>query len=156
MKIFAAITSFSVAGALLTVPAVAQTRYCIGGDLQHLSQAEKASCSAKMHAVREVASALHAPEDWHFVVVCGEGGWEEYSAYTSGDALSLAEAAAQTDLDQHETFFRESRLDPNNSASLRRVVAHEVAGILLRSKDEVAISNRLETLLGTETRQSGL
>ena len=155
MKISAVISSLSVAAALLSTTAVAQTRYCIGGDLQHLSQAEKASCSAKMHAVREVASALHAPQGWHFVVVCGEGGWEEYSAYSSGDSVNLADAAAQTDLEQHETFFRESRLDPNNATSLRRVVAHELAGILLRSKDEAAISNRLETLLGAEAHQSG-
>src|SRR5579875_545536 len=99
MKLFAAVTSLSVAGALLCASAVAQTRYCIGGDLDHLSQAQKASCSAKMHAVREIAAALHAPDDWHFVVVCGEAGWEQYAAYAAGDPATLADAAAATDLD---------------------------------------------------------
>ena len=57
--------------ALLTValPAVAQTHFCVGGDLDHLSPAEVTSCRAKMTEVREAVRRRGAPSGWHFLIV---------------------------------------------------------------------------------------
>lgn len=121
-----------------------------------MSSSQKAACSAKLHAVKNAAAALHAPDDWHFVLVCGEQGWKEYAAFTMADNAELANAAADTNLEQHETFIREDRLDLTNEPSLKRVVAREVAGILLRSRDEIAITRKTDLLLAQAPQAHGM
>lgn len=143
-------------GILLAASAVAQTRFCIGGDLDHLSQAERATCDAKVQAVRTVASSLHAPGDWHFVVVCGKEGWKEYAAYTMEPNPALLDASADTNLEQHETFLRADRLDLDQLRSLQHVVAHEVAGVLLNSKNELAINHQVQLWEASKGAGAGL
>ena len=131
--------SVALAGMMTCTFAVAQTRYCIGGDLDHLSATEKAACNTTMEAVRSAASSLHAPDGWHFVVVCGEEGWKNYAAFSTTGATDLETAAADTDRDQQTTFLREASLHTNEPHGLQRAVAHEVASILLNTHDEPAI-----------------
>ena len=144
MKYFASLP-IALAATLLSTSAVAQTRYCIGGDLQHLSANERAACSATMNAVRNQAASLHAPSDWHFIVVCGEEGWKQYAAFSVHDEASLENASADTDRDQRTTFFREDRLHTPEPHSLQRVVTHELASILLKTDDEVTIQTQMAT-----------
>ena len=136
MKIANMVSSLSVAGVVLCASAVAQTQFCMGGDLAHLSQAQKNACGAKLQAVRSVATALHAPQDWHFVVVCGEEGWKQYTAYTMREDRALMNAVADTNFEEHETFLRESRLGQDSVAALQSTLAHEVAGILAHNAQE--------------------
>ena len=93
--------------AILSATAVAQTRFCVGGDLDHLSSSERSSCNATMNAVRHAVSTMPAPADWHFVVVCGEEGWKQYTAFSTRDEISLSGAAADTDRGQRTTYLRE-------------------------------------------------
>ena len=138
------LTALSIALATtVSASAVAQTRFCIGGDLDHLSMSDRASCAATMQAVRASATAMHAPDDWHFVVVCGEEGWKQYAAFSPRDPEVIQDAAADTDLDQHVTYLREERLHAPQAHSLQRVVAHEVASILLKTNDEDAIQTKM-------------
>jgi hypothetical protein len=139
MKFHLTTVPATVAAALLCIPAVAQTRYCVGGDLDHLSAENRASCDATLQAVRSAATALHAPDGWHFVVVCGEDGWKQYTAFSVRGEDTLSEAAADTDLQDHTTYLREASLHTTQPHGLQRVVAHEVAGILLGTTDENAI-----------------
>ena len=143
MKNSFASLSLALAATLLSVPAIAQTRFCIGGDLDHLSASDRADCSATMQAVRFAAASMHAPNDWHFVVVCGEEGWKNYAAFSTHSEAVLEDAAADTDREQHTTYFREDRLHTPQAHGLRRVVAHEVASILLKTDDENAIEAQL-------------
>ncbi len=156
MTLMRATRFFAIASTLLCASAAAQTRFCIGGDLDHLSPAQKAACSAKMRAVKVAAADLHAPEDWHFVVVCGEEGWKSYAAYAMDESSNLLNAVADTHLEQHETFFREDRLDIADVRALQHVVAHEVAGIALHSKDETAINHQVKLWLGDAPAHAGL
>ena len=121
---------------LFSLSAVAQTRYCIGGDLDHLSAAERASCTAAKDEVRAAATRLHAPEDWHFVVVCGEQGWRDYTAIAERSKVALEDLGADTDLQGHVTYLREARLHTPAGHELPRVVGHEGAFIALTSPDE--------------------
>ena len=132
-------TRLLLATTLFHAAAVAQVRFCVGGTLNTMSQAQRSACNAKLQAVRRLAVALHAPDDWHFVLVCGETGWEEYSAYATGDATALASLGAKTDIDERETFLRDRSLDSAELTSLQGIVAHEIAAAVLRSQDEVAI-----------------
>ena len=132
----------AVAVSLFSVASVAQTRFCIGGDLDHISSTERATCSATMQAVRAAAANLHAPGDWHFVVVCGEEGWKNYASFSSrGEAV--LDRMADTDHAQQTTYLREGSLHTAEAGGLERAVAHEVASILLKSDDEVAIQTQM-------------
>ncbi len=142
------------AAALLCASAVAQTRFCIGGDLAHLSAAEKTTCSTKLQAVKAAAAAFHVPDGWHFVMVCGEEGWRDYSAFAMND--TLLNASADTHFEQHETFLRGDRFDLNNVPALRRAVAREMAGIVLHSHDELAIANQVGLWMAESQQRSGL
>ena len=124
---------------MVCLPAVAQTRYCIGGDLSALSAPERASCNAAKEMVKATATRLHAPEDWHFVIVCGEQGWKDYTAVAQRGEVALDDSAADTDLDQHVTYLRESRMRAPQTHELQRVVAHELASIKLNTHDERVI-----------------
>ena len=75
--------------------------------------------------------------------MCGEEGWSGYAAYSKGAAGALANVTADTNLDEHETFFRESRLDAAELASLQGIIAHEIAAAALHSNDEVAIRKEI-------------
>lgn len=146
----------AVASMFFCLSAVAQTRFCLGGKLDELTQAQKASCAAKMQTVRTLASALHAPENWHFVVVCGEEGWKSYASYAAGQEDALRDRVANTDFELRETFFRESRLDQADVKAFQNTVAHEIASITLGTKDEAAISQRTAQLLGQQGEHTGL
>ena len=146
MKLTATLTSLALAAASLSSVAVAQTRFCVGGDLDHLSATEKAACSATLQAVRTAATSMHAPDGWHFVVVCGEDGWKQYTAFSSRDEATLESAAADTDRDGKTTYFREARLQSPEAHSLQHAVAHEVASILLRTEDETAIQLQMAAM----------
>ncbi len=129
--------------AILSATAVAQTRFCVGGDLDHLSSSERSSCNATVNAVRHAVSTMPAPADWHFVVVCGEEGWKQYTAFSTRDEISLSGAAADTDRGQRTTYLREGRLHTSQAHGLEQVVAHEVASVLLNSEDEDAIKTQM-------------
>ena len=148
----------AVATIAMGVSAVAQTRFCIGGDLDRLSAGERASCNAAKDTVKLTATRLHAPEDWHFVIVCGEGGWKEYTAVAQRGEVALNDSDADTDLDQHVTYLRESRLRDSRlsgsrpsesqprepqSHDLQRVLAHELAYIEVGTRDERVIEARV-------------
>ena len=87
-------------------------------------------------------------------MVCGEDGWKEYTAYAMKD--TLVSASADTLFEQHEIFLRGDRFDENNVSSFRRAVAHEVAGIVLHSNDEVAINTQVDRWMGANPDGSGI
>lgn len=120
----------------------AEPRVCIGGDLDHLSQTEKSSCRASAEQVRRDAIRFHAPDDWHFYVVCTESDWAMYAAI-SEKASSLASLTVDTDLKRRTTFFRGATLAMEDSPTVHRLIAHEAARGLLQSTDEVAIAKQM-------------
>ena len=156
MKTSNALRFLPLAATLLCASAVAQTRFCMGGDLDHMSQTQRTACSAKLQAVKNAAAEFHAPDGWHFVVVCGENGWKEYAAYVAEEDPAILAASADTHLEQHETFLREDRLNLADQQSLRRVVAREVAGILLQSQDETAINHQVNLWISQDQGRSGI
>ena len=160
--------------ACLTLGAQAQSpRFCLGGELDHLSPAQRTACSAKLASVREAARRFGAPEGWHFVLVCGEEGWKSYAAFSSRPAAELENASADTDILAHSTYFREEKLAaaaessgatripdrplPDrtllNRALLDRTVAHEVAAVVLQTADEAAIQAKVNLWLGREAAE---
>lgn len=141
--------------ALVCLPAVAQTRFCIGGDLDALTAAERASCSAAKDMVKATAVHLQAPDNWHFVIVCGEQGWKDYTAVAQRGQVALEDAAADTDLDQHVTYLRESQMRDVRTHQLQRVVAHELASIKTNTHDEQIIEAQVNAWHETLNASNG-
>lgn len=111
----------NLSAALLSValPAIAQTHFCVGGDLDHLSPAQVTSCRAKMTEVREAVRRRGAPSGWHFLVVCDEGSWQDVATMTGHAATSLRTVDFQTDQDQQITFIRGSHVAEQDGTAAR-------------------------------------
>jgi len=137
MYIFAALVLLCITH--LSSPLSAQTRFCIGGDLDHLSAAQRSTCVAKMNQIRMLTAKYHAAADWHFVVVCTDSDWSDYAAFSQRTPAQLREVSADTDLDRKTTFFRGDSLSGGRDGNLERRVTYEVASITLRSTDPEAI-----------------
>ena len=111
-----------------TLSATAQTHYCIGGDLDHLSAAEVNSCHSKMLDVREAVKRRGAPSGWRFLVVCDESGWRDVASITGKDSSALRLAEFSTDTTEHVTFLRGSHMDTANAGQMLNASLHGVPG----------------------------
>ncbi|MGI4756882.1 MAG: hypothetical protein ACRYGF_08540 [Janthinobacterium lividum] len=98
----------------ICLPCVAQTHFCIAGDLDHLTATEVSACKAKMTQVRETIQHRGAPSGWHFVVVCDESGWSDLASFSGKEGAKLRNADFNTDRELHWTFLRGSRMDAEN------------------------------------------
>lgn len=136
MKLASMLSTLTLTGSLLCVTALAQTRVCLGGDLEHLTKAQKDSCSAKAQTLRKIAASLHAPDDWHFVVVCGDQGWQQYAAYTMRQDANFLNANVDTNYTERETFLRESALGADVSLPAQSIMTKEIAGILSHTSSQ--------------------
>ena len=117
---------------LLSVPsaAVAQTHFCIAGDLDQMSVTQVSACKAKLANVREAVKRRGAPTGWHFVVVCDESGWSDYASFVAPGAPPLAAAAFHTDRGLHWTFVRGSRMDPDSAEGADTLLAVALKGVV--------------------------
>src|ERR1700712_3459142 len=109
--------------------ALAQTHFCVAGDLDHLNAAQVADCKTKMTNVREAVKRRGAPSGWHFVVVCDESGWTDYASFVSTDAPALDEASFHTDRGLHWTFVRGSRMEADSAEGADTLLAVALKGI---------------------------
>ncbi len=107
----------------LSATAVAQTRVCIGGDVDAMNPVVIAACRSKMSGVREAIKRQGAPADWHFVVVCNEAGWKDYTSFSRQEVGLLTGASYSTDPRLGWTFLRGSDLDAEQTQTTARIVA---------------------------------
>ncbi|SEB47377.1 hypothetical protein [Terriglobus roseus] len=107
---------------VISLSAIAQTKVCMGGNLDTMTSTEKQTCENQVSMARTAAANSNISGDWHFVVVCGEDGWKDYAAFSQQGEAQLRTAAADTDYANKTTFLRGTRL---NSA--------EVAGEVVRN-----------------------
>ena len=126
---------FALAALSATLPAVAQTHFCIGGDLDHLTQAEVSACKAKMTHVRETVRRSGAPGGWHFVVVCDETGWSDLAALTGKHGGALRNVDYSTDSNLQWTFVRGSRMQGDSSDATATVVAAALKSLPSRGQE---------------------
>ncbi len=125
----------------LSASAVAETHFCIGGNLDQLNATQVSECRAKMADMRNAVKQHGAPAGWHFVVVCDEDGWKEYTNFAGQEATNLVQAAYSTDAEMHWTFVRGSRMDAKApgqaevvlAAAMKNVPAQRVAPLPLAS-----------------------
>ncbi len=144
MRSFTRFTQLALIVSLLAAHAPAQNLFCIAGDLTNMSAVQKTMCLAKLDQVRNATEKFGAPSDWHYVVVCGESAWRTYEVFSERSEAELERSSADTNLKGRTTFFRGDRLltseFPDN---LEKVVAYEVASILLQTTDEKTIQRQV-------------
>lgn len=119
--------SFALLGA--TLPAVAQTHFCIGGDLDHLSSQQVSLCQSKMSHVREAVRRRGAPDGWHVVVVCDETGWSDLASFSGQSQAAMRSVEFSTDQELHWTFLRGSRFSGEEGDSTGGVVTAALKGV---------------------------
>ena len=107
----------------LSASVFAQTRFCVGGDLDHMSATAIAGCQAKMAGVREAARLRGVPADWHFVVVCDEVGWKDYTSFSQSETGMLTGANYSTDPRLRWTFLRGTELNAEQPETTATVIA---------------------------------
>jgi hypothetical protein len=95
---------------VFSLTAIAQTKVCMGGNLDTLSSTEKHACENQVSMARSAAAASNISGDWHFVVVCGEDGWRDYAAFSQQGEVTLRAAASDTDYANKTTYLRGTRL----------------------------------------------
>ena len=141
----------------VSLQTTAQSRVCIGGDLDHLTAAQKGRCLASAAKVRSEATRFNAPADWHFFIVCTEADWKAYAAFSDRAPEELENLSADTNLARRTTFFRGETIATSEPVRLQLAVAHEVASALLKTSDELAIQDRIALLVpGSERHENAL
>ncbi len=95
---------------LTSAAAGAENRFCIGGDLQHLSPVQRTVCQAKLNQVRSAVQQELGLDKWHFVVVCVEAGWTDYASFSNHSADAVLHADADSDAAAKSVYLRGSRL----------------------------------------------
>ena len=127
-----------------SVSTLAQTHFCIGGELDRMSSAEVSSCQSKMMRMRDAVRHHGAPSGWHFVVVCDESGWKDYASFSGEKETGLTSASFHTDAQSHRTFVRGSRLDEGSR--------QQTDGILAAALESVPGMRPVPRLLPNPTR----
>ena len=117
----------------LSASLVAETHFCIAGDLDDLSPVAVAACQAKMTGLRNVVKQRGAPANWHFVVVCDEAGWKEYTSFSRDARGTFSGAGYSTDPQLRWTFLR--------GADLSTEQPQATAGVLDRALDTIPATN---------------
>ena len=114
----------------LAASAIAQTHFCIAGDLDHLTATQVSQCKTKMTNMRDAVKRRGAPSGWHFVVVCDETGWSDYTSVVApAGAAMLKDAAFHTDGGLHWTFVRGSRMDADSAEAADTLLAVALRGL---------------------------
>ncbi len=113
---------------LLSSSALAQTHFCVAGELDRLTAAQVADCKTKMTSVREAVKRRGAPSGWHFVVVCDENGWTDYANLIASGGPTLDEATFHTDRSLHWTFVRGSRMEADSADAADTLLAVALKG----------------------------
>ncbi len=147
MRILGRAALLLVAASLLPPHSFAESRFCIGGDTSNLNASQKKACMAELAQVQTLAKRFHAPDNWHFVMVCDAAGWSDYAAFSQRSEAELRDASADTSLAEQSTFFRGDRWSTPETPRFERAVAHEIASIKLNTANELLIEQQLAAWL---------
>lgn len=125
---------------VLSFPAMAQNKVSVTSLFTKPGQPIPADCQQAAQAFVHLASRFpHPKSGWEFVIVCDEGTWK--AAIQRMDLTNEpGEHYGETDIDRNITLFRGWKLiHPDMQATPEHIVAHELAHIMLHSRDEFLV-----------------
>ncbi|MFL6305249.1 MAG: hypothetical protein ACJ72H_17090 [Candidatus Sulfotelmatobacter sp.] len=89
-----------------------------------------------------LAAYPHPASGWHFVVVCDDTTWQHVMR-KAGIADGPGEHYGETDIEHNLTLIRGAKLThADMGVSPERIVAHELAHVMLRSADEAKVDRQ--------------
>jgi hypothetical protein len=126
--------------ALRTLPSIAQNHFSYASDFVKAGQAAPRRCITEVTYFMKLLSAYpHPASGWTFVVVCDDTTWQHVMRKT-GMADDVSEHYGETDIEHNLTLIRGVKLTyPDMGVSPDRIVAHELAHVVLRSTDEAKV-----------------
>ncbi|HEY0795949.1 MAG TPA: hypothetical protein VGD64_09235 [Acidisarcina sp.] len=118
-----------------------------------------ANCQQQAAVLAENIVNFPHPSKWHWVILCDDAGWRQFLiqqnllAPRNGDQETVY---GSTDLAAHLTCLRGSTLlDPDDTvAAADHVIAHELAHIVLNTRDEDRAEQQAITWLREREQRS--
>jgi len=109
------------------------------------------ACLEQAHAVDHIVQSLLHPTRWTFVIICDDQRWQR--ALRNFDIVGETKFAF-TDLKTQQTWLRGQKFtNPelgDDRVTPRYVVAHELAHIILQTRDEDRANRCADKLLKNE------
>jgi hypothetical protein len=141
---------FLLALLAVSLPAFSQNRVLLSSSGRGVGSAPSAMCVREGEAFIRIASQYPAVHNWTFYIVCTERSWRQFVRKSGqldhGVLLNGVAYHNQPDVQVYGTTYLGSRvtyirgyklLYPDPGITPDRIVAHELAHIVLNSTDEV-------------------
>src|SRR6201996_3186666 len=138
-----ALTLFLLVSALRSLPSIAQNQFSFVSDFVKAGQAASPECLAEGTLFVKLLSAYPRPASgWSFVVACDDPTWQHVMRKI-GMANVLGEHYGETDIKDNLTLIRGTKLThADMGVPPERIVAHELAHVMLRSIDEAKVDRQ--------------
>ncbi|MDR3734606.1 MAG: hypothetical protein P4L10_03615 [Acidobacteriaceae bacterium] len=140
----------------LSAQTLAQNTVSVATDFSKPGQTASDTCKAEVQAFMRMATVYpHPATGWHFVIVCDESTWKIF-LQKAGLNNEPGEHYGETDIDKNITVIRGWRLiHPDTLVSPEHIVAHELAHIILHSRDEVEVDKQAQAWMEQEKLSPG-
>lgn len=131
--------------AMSSVAALAQNQFSYSSDFTKAGKPASKECATEVVAFMKLLSAYpHPASGWTFVVVCDEPTWQ-HAMERLGMADDPREHYGETDIAHSLTLIRGPKLiQPDMGVSPERIVAHELAHVMLHSTDEAKVERQAQ------------
>lgn len=137
------LVSFILATLALSVPAIAQNKLSFASDMITSGQLPTKECLSEIQVFTRLAIQFpHPTAGWSFIIVCDEMTWLGFMRRILPHQ-DLWEHYGETDIDKNITLIRGYKLlYPDRSAPAEHIVAHELAHIMLHTRDEEKVDEQ--------------
>ena len=141
---------------VLSVPAMAQNSVSVISAFAKPGQTVSATCKQEVQVFEQLASEFpHPKTGWRFVVLCDEPTWNQFME-RSGERLDGLDHYGETDIDQHLTIIRGWKLiHPDLGVDPEHFVAHELAHVMLHSRNEAKVEKVALQWLAQQKQSAG-
>jgi hypothetical protein len=138
-----ALILFLLVSALQPFPSMAQNHFSFVSDFVKAGRPAPTECVTEGVQFMKLLSAYpHPSSGWHFAVVCDDSTWQHVMRNT-GMADGPGERYGETDIEHNLTLIRGAKLiHADMGVSPERIVAHELAHVMLRSTDEAKVDRQ--------------
>jgi hypothetical protein len=138
-----ALILFLLVSALRSFPSIAQNQFSFVSDFAKAGQPASPECLAESTLFMKLLSAYpHPVSGWSFVLVCDDTTWQHVMRKI-GMADDVGEHYGETDIKDKLTLIRGTKLTrADMGVPPERIVAHELAHVMLRSLDEAQVDRQ--------------
>ncbi len=119
MKVLSTVSSILLSASLASA---AQAHFCIGGNLDQLTEAQIVACEHTSAALEMESQRAAVSAGWHFITVCDEAGWQTVVALQGDGALHALRANQATDGKLHLTFVHGTQVRAADTQALDAVL----------------------------------